>query len=176
MWGWGKHHWEQGHGKGRGRQQGDELRIPQNSSTSHAASAGPGWESEGWAPSKEELELLKVNGGKLESQSSQVRGQRNVSPPTAIGFPGVGKDEGGTVGHASPCAHCSYPQLMFSTCLAGALLFDPALQVFPALTSVPLQNTQPLQAWEGWSPSRSLPHLTGPSPLQIENVYLFIFF
>lgn len=80
------------------------------------------------------------------------------------------------MGSASPCPHCSHPQLMFSTCLAGALLFDPALQVFPALTSVPLQNTQPLQAWEGWSPSRSLPCLTGPSPLQIKNVYLIFFF
>lgn len=57
----------------------------------------------------------------------------------------------------------------------AGLLCDVVLQVFPALTSVLRQYTQAPQAWEGWSPSRSLPCLAGPSPLQIKNVYLKLF-
>lgn len=41
------------------------------------------------------------------------------------------------MGSASPCPHCSHPQVMFSTCLAGALLFDPALQRFSSFDLSP---------------------------------------
>lgn len=131
VWGWGKHCWEQDPGKGRCGQHTDEqlLRIPaqlgraapQNPSTACAASAGPGWGSKGWAPPKEELEPLKVDGRKVKSQSSQVGGQRTVSPPAALGFQGWAGMKG-ALWAVPAMPHCSHPQLMFSTSGRGPAL------------------------------------------------------
>lgn len=117
----------------------------------------------------------------LKLPGEEAGDHQPISSTIALPFPEAG--EGGERKDHGHCwrmhSGCSPPSLCFPLAAipctgqpTSQAHCDLLLQVFPALTSVLLQYTQPRHAWEGWSQSRSLPCLAGPSPLQIKNVYL----